>query len=413
MRGNPQGSHPAILPPTQIRSEGRDLWDNGGVSWIASQRVIIQAECVPASIRVEGDRIAQVESGIRPDAQVIDGCILPGYVDTHCHGAAGFAFADPDREGVQAAISYHRRHGSTTLFASTVTETIDDLVEQITRLRGFIADGELDGIHLEGPFLAPSRKGAHSLDLLRAPDVESVTRLIDAGEGAVRMVTIAPELDGGLEACQLMSSRGVIPAFGHCEADNQVARASIDAGCTVATHLFNAMASIHHRSPGPIPALLLDERVTCELICDGVHVHPDVIAMAIDAARGGGGLPRVALVTDAMAATGQPDGDYQLGPLAVRVTDGVARIRTDDGTPGAIAGSTLTMDRAVEFLVQTVGVSLAEASYMASFVPARAHGLTDVGEVASGRRADLCITTPDGTLVQVMRAGNWEGNDAA
>lgn len=381
------------------------------MSWIASHDVVFQAESRAASIRIDGDRIVEVEPGIRPDAQLIDGCLLPGYVDTHCHGAAGFAFADPNPDGVRAAILHHRRHGSTTLFASTVTQTIDDLVEQIIRLRGFIDAGELDGIHLEGPFLAPSRKGAHSLELLRAPDAETLSRLIDAGQGAVRMVTLAPELDGGIDACLLLASRGVIPAFGHCEADAQVARASVDAGCNVATHLFNAMASIHHRQPGPIPTLLADQRVTNELICDGVHVHPDVIKMAIDAARGDDGLPRVALVTDAMAATGQPDGDYELGPLAVRVTAGVARIRNDDGTEGAIAGSTLTMDRAVEFLVQQVGVSLAEASYVASFVPARAHGL-DAGEIAAGRRADLCVTAPDGTLMQVMRAGKWEVDDA-
>lgn len=370
---------------------------------MSSQRVLRpDGALAPATIHIEGDRIVAVDDAVLPEAEVVDLVILPGYVDTHCHGAAGADFADPDPQKVRAAIAHHRAMGTTTQFASTVTETMDDLVEQIGRLRGFVDAGELAGIHLEGPFLAESRKGAHNPELLRDPTPEAVGRLLDAGGDAVRMITLAPERRCGIEAVGTIHAAGVHAAFGHSEADARTAHDAVDAGADVVTHLFNAMASIHHRKPGPIPWMLTDPRVMCELICDGVHVAPDVLRMAIETA----GPRRVALVTDAMSATGQPDGQYRLGSLSVQVDDGRARILNPDGTLGAIAGSTLTMGAAVEFLVRVVGIDLADVATMASTTPARVHGLDEVGVIEPGRRADLCLVTAEGHLERVIRGGH-------
>lgn len=362
---------------------------------------------------VEGVELAINDSGVIGDVREAPGTpepwlaglvVVPGYVDTHCHGGAGTDFAADDADGVAAAIEYHRRHGTTTLFASTVSESMDDLVDQVGRLRRLVEAGELDGIHLEGPFLALEKKGAHNPALLCDPTPERVERLLAAAGGTLRQITIAPERDHGLEAIATFSSHGVHAAFGHSDADADITRASLAAGVTVATHLFNAMRSIHHRNPGPVPVLLVDHGdVLLELICDGVHLNADIVRMAIDAA----GVDRIALVTDAMSATGQADGDYDLGTLKVQVRSGVARLATDDGQPGAIAGSTLTMASAFQFVVSQAGRSLVEAAQMAATNPARHYGLDHVGAIEGGRRADLCAVTERGELVAVMRGGEW------
>lgn len=350
--------------------------------------------------------IVNIETDAPPaDAEVIDGWAVPGFVDTHSHGGANADFADEDPARVTAAIEMHRGHGTTTLFASTVTESIPDLCRQIGTLRQHIAAGELDGIHLEGPFLAPEKKGAHREHLLISPSPAAVAELLEASQGAVKMITMAPELSDALDATRTFVQAGVAVAFGHSDADQDLTAAGVDAGMNIATHLFNAMRPIHHREPGPIPQLLTDDRVAVELICDGVHVHPAVVRMAIAAA----GVERVLLVTDAMSATGAADGEYQLGGLPVRVIDGTAKLINADGSLGAIAGSTLTMDRAFSFVVQEVGCSIVDAAKMAAINPARVHGLAKVGQLSVGRRADLCVVNDDGELQRVMRRAAWVG----
>ena len=311
-----------------------------------------------AVITIADGRIVSIEKGAGEGRL----WAVPGFVDTHCHGAVGTSFGDPDRDANLAAIAYHRSQGSTTLFASTVTEPIEKLEAQLGVLRGLVEDGELGGIHLEGPFLAEERKGAHDAALLRDPDAESVERLIAAGGSALKMITMAVERDHAEDATRRFIEAGVHVAFGHSDADEATTATSIEWGADIATHLFSAMRSIHHREPGPVPVLLADERVMVELICDGVHHKAVIAAMSIDAA----GPDRVALVTDAMSATGHGDGRYILGELAVEVTDGTARLVTDDGTPGAIAGSTLTMAKAFEFVVNEVGVEIPDAALMAA-----------------------------------------------
>lgn len=348
---------------------------------------------------VDRDTIAAIETAGPADVELA-GWLVPGFVDTHTHGGGGVDFSDPD---ATPALTLHRAHGSTSIIGSTVTNAVDILCEQVTRMADLCDAGELAGIHLEGPCLAHERKGAHNPALLRDPLPDVLDVVIAAGRGHVRMVTLATERDGGIDACRRLPAMDVVPAFGHSDADAAGCREAIENGSTVATHLFNAMRGIHHREPGPVPVLLHDERVVCELICDGVHLAPEVVAMAIDAA----GVERISLVTDAMSATGQPDGDYPLGAMRTRVIDGTARILDDDGTLGAIAGSTLTMDRAFAFVVQQAGRSIVEASQMASTTPARALGLVDVGSLTPGMKADACLVDDRGELQAVLRRGAW------
>lgn len=355
------------------------------------------------SIAFEGDRIAAITRADPGEVQPL--WAVPGYVDTHCHGALQASFGTPDLDANRRARDFHLAQGSTSLFASTVTLTIDELERQSTVLRGLYAEGVIDGIHLEGPFLAPEKKGAHPLELLVDPTPDAVERLIAAGGEALKMITMAPEREHSMDAIRRFTEAGVVVAFGHSNADEQVCRESIEAGARAATHLFNAMCGIHHRNPGPIPTLLHDDRILAELVCDGTHLHADVIRMAHDAA----GPDRIALVTDAMQATGCPDGDYMLGSLPVQVVDSVARLVADDGSEGAIAGSTLTMAEAFRFCVSEVGLPIADVARMAATTPARYHGLTDVGEIAVGKRADLCLVDDAGRLQGVWHRGTTVG----
>ncbi|PIE21364.1 MAG: N-acetylglucosamine-6-phosphate deacetylase [Arachnia propionica] len=368
------------------------------------QEILVSRAVTPAGvlsgarILVRDGRIAAIEAAdVAPDGL----WAVPGFVDSHSHGAVGVSYGDPDLAANRRAIDFHRQHGSTTIIASTVTEPLDKLVAQIKVLRELVEAGDLAGIHLEGPFLAEAKKGAHDINLLCDPTLERVETLLEAGGDAIAMITMAVERDHMEAAIRRFTEAGVRVAFGHSDATADIARASFDWGACISTHLFNAMRPIHHREPGAIPALLTDERIMNELICDGVHLAADIAAMAIAAC----GVERTALVTDAMSATGIGDGDYVLGDLAVKVQDGTARLVTSDGSPGAIAGSTLTMDRAFKFVVSEVGLTIPEAAQVAATTPARWHGLSDVGALEVGRWADVCLVDEQGELQRVIRRG--------
>ena len=291
---------------------------------------------------------------------------MTGYVDLHCHGGGGHS-AEDGQNAIRGLVAAHRAHGTRGLLVSLVANPIDRLVASLADVRAVAADepGVL-GAHLEGPFLSPERSGAHDSAHLVAPDPTSVEALIAAGDGVLRMVTIAPELPGALDAIHRFVAAGVVVAVGHTDASAAISHAAFDAGATVLTHAFNAMPAITGRAPGPLGAALADERVTIEVIADGVHVHPDNLRWLFAAAAG-----RVAAITDAMAAAGAADGDYRLGDLEVEVRAGRATIA---GTQ-QLAGSTLTLDRAVEVLVEA-GVPRVAAIDAVTVVPARVLGLT-------------------------------------
>lgn len=232
--------------------------------------------------------------------------MVPGFVDLHVHGGGGGSYASGIAEEALTAARTHLLHGTTTTVASTVTGEIDEVCHQAAVLSELVEDGILAGVHFEGPFISHNRCGAHRPDLLRDPDPTLVRKLVDAARGHATMVTLAPELPGGLESVRMLADLGVIAAVGHTDSDYAKTLEAIEAGATVATHLFNAMPGIQHRAPGPIIALLEDERVTVELINDGVHLHPSVLDLAYRTA----GASRVALITDAMGAAGMGDGLY-------------------------------------------------------------------------------------------------------
>lgn len=354
----------------------------------------------PGWVRCRDGVVVEVGEGNLPEGVAADarGAVLsPGFVDMHCHGGGGASFTDDDTDdgaAVDTVVAAHAAHGTTSLLASLVTASIDRLADQVARLAGRVEDGTLAGLHLEGPWLSPDHHGAHAPGLLVAPTRGDVARLLDAARGTLRMVTLAPELPGADEAIGTLTDAGVTVAIGHTAADGDAVRAAVDAGARVVTHLCNAMPPLHHRSPGPIPAMLADPRLTLELIADGVHVHPEVIELVARAAAGD-----VALVSDAMAAAAGDDGDYLLGELSVQVRDGIARTA---GT-GSIAGSTLTLDRAVEVAV-TAGLTLADAVRAATRTPADTLGLPG-GRLAPGAPADLVLLDAAVHVQQVWRAG--------
>ncbi|WP_152361319.1 N-acetylglucosamine-6-phosphate deacetylase [Microlunatus speluncae] len=355
-----------------------------------------------ALLRIADGMITEVGPAGAGVGEPIEGWVLPGYVDTHVHGGGGGDYPTTDPDEALLAREFHARHGTTTSLASLVSAEPDRLVAQIETLVPLVRRGVFAGIHLEGPFLSAAKCGAHDPALLRPPAPELLDRLLAAGDGQISMITIAPELDHGLAAIDRLTKGGIRVAFGHSDADERQADEAIDAGAEVATHLFNAMRSIHHREPGPVPRLLTRDSIMVELICDGIHLHPDVIMMAIAAA----GPDRVALITDAMNAAGLADGSYRLGDLDVVVRQGAVHLVGADGAVGSIAGSTLTMADAVAYVVG-LGVSIPEAARMAATTPARRHGLDRVGELAAGRAADLCVVDDLGRLQRVLRAGAW------
>lgn len=356
-----------------------------GRDWVATDRGRMVAEGVGETWKTllpDGDAPG---SGVRvTDAR--GRALTAGWVDQHCHGADGVGF-DEDRH-LGPAVALHRAHGTRQLVASLVTNPLDVEARAARRLAAAVeADPTLAGIHLEGPFLDHAHRGAHAPQFLRPAELADVQRLYDACGGHLKQITLAPERDHALEATRWLADRGVAVAVGHTSCTRDEAMAAFDAGASVLTHAFNGMPGMHHREPGPLGAALDCAHVTLELIADLVHVHPTLIRLLFSAASG-----RVALVSDAMSATGCNDGAYTLGSLEVTVTGGVARLKEG----GSIAGSTLTMDRAVRHAVSS-GIGVSDALAAATLTPAWAMGLKAFP--SPGEALDPFLTDADGNTV--------------
>ncbi|MEO6309468.1 MAG: N-acetylglucosamine-6-phosphate deacetylase [Leifsonia sp.] len=323
--------------------------------------------------------------------------LTPGFIDIHCHGGGGAAF-DLGASEIATGLAVHHRHGTTRAVLSLVTASQADLEKRVAVIADSAEQNPLVlGAHLEGPFLDTEFRGAHDPELLRAPDALSISRLLAAGRGQIRQITLAPELPGALNAIRQFTEAGVAVAIGHSATDYESALAAFDAGASILTHAFNGMRGIHHRAPGPVAAATRSAHVILEVINDGVHVHPEVVRLAFAGAPG-----RIALITDAMAATGAADGAYILGTLPVTVTGGVARLTEG----GSIAGSTLTMDVALRRAVTVCGLSVEEAVAALTATPARAIGRShDLGALTVGYAADAVLLSDTFEVDAVFAAG--------
>jgi N-acetylglucosamine-6-phosphate deacetylase len=385
---------------TAARTAGGDAGGPARASLLLrARRALLEGVMVPdAWVQAEDGTITALGQGApprEPDVEV-DGTLAPGFVDLHCHGGLGGSFddADPDWDAI---LGLHAAHGTTRQAISLVTAPLPALLPRVRAAAArAAAHPAVLGVHLEGPFLADSHRGAHDPAALQAPTPASVEALLEAGDGQLLQVTIAPELPGALDAIGSFADAGVRVAVGHTGADAATVRAAFDAGATLLTHACNGMPPMHHRSPGPLAAALLDERVTLEAIADGEHVAPEMLAVLLQAAPG-----RVALVSDAMAAAGMPDGDYRIGGLDVRVEAGLPRLAGG----GSIAGSTLTLERAVRVLV-AAGAPLAVALDAAARAGADAVDRPDIGRLRVGAAADLVALDDHLEVTGVWRGGH-------
>ncbi|RIJ69742.1 N-acetylglucosamine-6-phosphate deacetylase [Nakamurella silvestris] len=357
-------------------------------------------------IEVAGDRIAGVGSGEPVDSaadqvpaertDLTGRTVLPGFIDLHLHGGGGATF-DEGEASILHGLHTHRRCGTTRALVSLVSAPVADMVSRIG-VAAAVEDPMILGLHLEGPFLSHTRRGVHDPAALIGPDPAVLDRLLAAGGGRVRTVTVAPELDGGLDLVKQLVTADVHAAVGHSDADYATATAAFELGADLVTHAFNGMRPLHHRDPAIIGAAM-DADVVLEVINDGVHLHNTVVGMLHRIAP-----ERIALITDAMGAACAADGRYRLGAFDVEVLDRVARLTAD----GTIAGSTLTMDTAVRRAVSDIGMDLVAAVNAASLVPATLLGLGDrVGSLTPGRLADLVITDHDLVVEAVHTEGVW------
>ncbi|MGH9292347.1 MAG: N-acetylglucosamine-6-phosphate deacetylase [Acidimicrobiales bacterium] len=357
----------------------------------------------PGYVVIADERIREVRPGSPPAdvagrAEVIDASelggewLVPGFVDVHVHGGAGTQVNGADAGEVAASIEriarFHAAHGTTALLPTTVSDSPERLAATVEGIsasmrRPIPGGARVIGAHLEGPWLARAKSGAHNPEWLRRPSLDELDALFEAGRRAIRLVTIAPELPGALEVIGAALDRGARVAVGHTDADYDTAMAAFEAGARHATHLFNAMAPLHHRMPGAVGAALDDERVSLEVIADLEHVHPAVLRLL-----GRLAAPRLVAVTDAVGAAGLEPGDYEMGHTKIRLGDRRVSLASD---PAVLAGSALTMDLAFRNLVEDAGLGVLDAAAAAATTPARLLGLNDLGVIRAGAIADMAV----------------------
>jgi len=327
--------------------------------------------------------------------------LAPSFFDVHIHGSAGRDVMEGTPEAFATIGKFLARHGVGVFLATTVTAPVDTTLRS---LEGMAAQISRDhngasplGIHIEGPFLSPHKKGAHPERLLQTPSIELFDRMWQAAQGQIRLMTIAPELPGAEDLIRHAAALGVRVSLGHSNADTAAARAGIRAGATTATHTYNAMRQFDHRDPGLLGEVLANDDLFAELICDGLHVHPDAVRIYWRSK----GRDRAMLITDAMSAAGMPDGTYKLGELDVQVVNGMCVIGE-----GTLAGSTLTLDRGVQNFAAFTGASIDDISKLVSRNPARMTGFeAEAGSLAVGRSADITVLSEKNEVVETILRG--------
>ncbi|HXX28725.1 MAG TPA: N-acetylglucosamine-6-phosphate deacetylase [Terriglobales bacterium] len=365
-------------------------------------------------ILIEDDTIVEIVSqSARPIPQGVeviefrDAFLAPGFVDIHIHGGAGHDVMNADSTGARALEALLASHGVTSYFPTTVTAPLELTLSALDRLASRIDQAEREatggiqlaqplGIHLEGPFLSHTRRGVHPPADLQPPSLELFDRFWQASRGRIRFLTLAPELEGANQVIAEAARRGVCVSLGHSDADFHAARAAVTAGARHATHAFNAMRPLDHREPGIIGEMLTDSRLSADIIADGIHLDPAIVELFLKAK----GVDSAVLITDATAATGMPEGRYRLGSMEVEVKDG--RCLSD----GRLAGSVLTMDRAVRNVMEFAHWDLQQALRLASLNPARVAGLAGRGKLEVGSRADIVVLTPTGDVKATIVRGS-------
>jgi N-acetylglucosamine-6-phosphate deacetylase len=367
---------------------------------IFAKKVITPDTVIPQGVvLVDGKTI--LEAGSRSDVvfneeefEVLrfeNEALVPGFIDVHIHGACGHDVMEATRQAIAVVSKHLACHGTTSYLATTVTAPAIETIQAVESLGRLIPEdtggARILGLHLEGPFISQEKRGVHPPEHIRLPSAGIFDELVKMSGGQVRLITVAPEVPGGLEFIAHIRSKGVLVSLGHSNATYEVARQAIQAGASNATHTFNAMRDFSHRQTGVIGAVLTDSTLWAELIADGVHVDPVAIQMLLRCK----GHRRILLVTDAISAAGMPDGDYRVGSLPVKVSQGVCRANN-----GALAGSTLSLDRALRNTINYTGISLEEAVCMTSRNPAESIGVAESkGTIRPGCDADLVLLGDD------------------
>jgi N-acetylglucosamine-6-phosphate deacetylase len=357
-------------------------------------------------VLIDGGRIVDVgrrnTRPLPPGAQQIDfpdSILAPGYVDIHIHGGAGHDVMETDPAALPAVEQLLAKHGVTSYLPTTVTASGDHILAALDRLATAIENAERDsgsrglraqpvGIHLEGPFISFARRGVHPPQDLLSPTLPVFERFWQASRGRIRVITMAPELEGARELIAEAARRGVCVSLGHSDANLHDTRAAVEAGARHATHAFNAMRPLGHREPGIVAAVLTDSRLSADIIADGIHLDPTIVELFLKAK----GPDSAVLITDATSATGMPDGRYRLGWFEVEVKDGMCTAE------GKLAGSVLTMDRAVRNVTKFAGWGLQQALRLATLNPSQVVGLSSRGKLEAGREADIVVLSPNGEV---------------
>lgn len=329
--------------------------------------------------------------------------LIPGFVDVHVHGGAGYDFMNSNQTALDGITKFHSKHGTTTMLATTMTapkKAIDSVLAQVSNyMHEEMSYAQIAGVHLEGPFISPKWCGAQNPQHVVPPTVTWLQQWEARYPNLIRQVTLAPEREGAKEAIQWLRQHHITVALGHTDATYEEVIAAIDVGLNHAVHTFNAMTPLHHRHPGAVGAILTDKRISAEIIADGIHVHPAMVSLLASIKK----EANLLLITDAMSATGLSDGAYMLGDLPVTVLEGKATL-TDN--PSALAGSTLTMIQGFRFLVKQANLSIEEASRAASLTPAKSLGLDHlIGSLEAGKRADILMLDDQLNLLNVWVKG--------
>ena len=368
---------------------------------IVNVNLVTERGAEPGELCIESGKIAKTVS----DTQVIDGkgaLALPGFIDLHVHGAMGADFNDGTEESLQTITSFFAAHGTTSLLATTSTIPSEEIHRALEAVSGFMQKPCRDharilGAHLEGPFFHPKALGAQNPAYVQMPSVEAFEKMTGEYGFLVKLIALAPELEGAEDFIRAMRQRGILAAVGHTTADYETAKKAFDAGSTMLTHFFNAMTALKHREPGVIGAAFEQKTLFTQLICDFIHVHPAVLRIAIEQM----GTENIVAITDAMSGTGLGDGTYSLGGLDVFVKDGICRI-----AEGNLAGSTLTMDKAFCNL-RSLGYSFADCVRFTSQNAARALGLSHCkGKLLPGYDADVVLMDAEGSVQMTLVDGN-------